>query len=156
MRSLIRAQNALLVSDAAQLDALGLELNRALARLASAERDISSEAAQLVALKAERELLERRIQLLEVENTQLRLASIAKAPEPEIAQSNSPTHRVNRSQINAREGPGTGFGIITTLTRNTPVLLVETSDGWGKFQLLQGQSAGAFVWVSLSLIEAVE
>ena len=156
MRHVIQAQDAQLASTGAQLDALGQELNLALARLASAKRDISSEAAQLVALKAERGFLDLRIQELEAENTRLLSSSPAKIPDPEITTPNPPTHRVNRSQINARQGPGTGFGIITTLTRNTPISLVEVSDGWGKFKLLQGQSAGALVWISLSLVKAAE
>ncbi|MEO9895985.1 MAG: SH3 domain-containing protein [Paracoccaceae bacterium] len=144
MKDVIRDQDAALASANVQINDLGQVLNTTVAKLAFAERAQSTEESRVIALMAEREILLRRIADLETANSEL-----AKVQPP------SPTHFVDRSRINARQGPGTAFEVVTSLTQNTPLILVETTGGWGKFRLLDTQTTEEFVWISLSLLKAV-
>ncbi|MEM1149375.1 MAG: hypothetical protein AAGI03_02305 [Pseudomonadota bacterium] len=62
-----------------------------------------------------------------------------------------PTHRVTRPRINSRSGPGTNNQVVTQLTEDTPLGLLESRDGWGQFTVMGGPSEGSIVWIALSL-----
>lgn len=61
------------------------------------------------------------------------------------------THRVTRERINSRTGPGTSNPVVTQLTEDTQIRLLETRSGWGQFAVMSGPAEGETVWIALSL-----
>ena len=135
-----------------QVQSLGEQLNTALARLAKSDRENAGMQAKSVALLAEREILLQRI--ANIEPAAVKPSDPALTPQPTVrAQA---THLVDRPRVNARSGPGTSFGIVTSLPQGTPIALLEESNGWGKFRLLEEQASDDLIWVALSLLRAAE
>lgn len=57
--------------------------------------------------------------------------------------------RITADELNVRKGPGTGFGIATTVKRGQAYTIIEESNGWGKLKSGVG-------WIKLSYTERVQ
>ena len=78
-----------------------------------------------------------------------------KAPAPTPTPAPAPSapkaeqkYKVTASALNVRKGPGTSYGIATTVKKNEVYTIVETNGTWGKLK----SGAG---WVSLSYMQKV-
>ncbi|OIQ08645.1 N-acetylmuramoyl-L-alanine amidase LytC precursor [Moorella thermoacetica] len=60
--------------------------------------------------------------------------------------------RITGSYVNVRTGPGTSYGVIDVLPRDTLVQLLATGDGWYQVQLPDGRQG----WVSASYSEVLQ
>ena len=80
--------------------------------------------------------------------------AVAPSPASE-AEAPQATHRVARAHINTRAGPGTGNPVVTTLSAGTLLALIEIEGNWGRFLILDGESAGTKVWAALSIVENI-
>ena len=60
--------------------------------------------------------------------------------------------RIIGTSVNMRTGPGTRYGVLTRVTRNTEVEVLEIFDnGWMRLRVLDTQRIG---WVSGTLVSA--
>ena len=57
--------------------------------------------------------------------------------------------RITADALNVRKGPGTGYGIVTTVKKNEAFTIVDESNGWGKLKSGIG-------WIKLSYTERVQ
>lgn len=73
------------------------------------------------------------------------------APDTGPRPTSGPSHLIDAARVNARSGPGIQNPVVTRLTRDTPLSLVEETNGWGRFRVLDGDAAGEDVWVSIRL-----
>lgn len=71
----------------------------------------------------------------------------APAPAPSAPKAEQ-KYKVTASTLNVRKGPGTSYGIATTVKKNEVYTIVETNGTWGKLK----SGAG---WVSLSYMQKV-
>lgn len=77
-------------------------------------------------------------------------ASLNIEPEPE--QQPRDLRRITGDSVNMRSGPGTGYGILARVTRNTEVEVLEAfENGWLRIRVLDGNRIG---WVSSRLVTA--
>lgn len=75
-------------------------------------------------------------------------ASVEAEPEPQ--QDTRDLRRITGSSVNMRTGPGTSFGILTRVTRDTEVEVLETfENGWLRLRVLDTSRVG---WVSSTLV----
>ena len=69
-----------------------------------------------------------------------RLGTAADAPGDKPAVDDAPTDhkpcvvRVTAAVLNVRKGPGTGYGIATTVRKGEAYTITETKNGWGKLK----------------------
>lgn len=72
--------------------------------------------------------------------------------EPESVQQISDIRRVDGDVVNLREGPGTGYGAVATLTKGTEVaVLEEPGNGWIELQVI---GTGRTGWMADWLVTA--
>ena len=77
-------------------------------------------------------------------------ASVEAEPEPQ--QDTRDLRRITGSSVNMRTGPGTSFGILTRVTRDTEVEVLETfENGWLRLRVLDSSRVG---WVSSTLVSS--
>lgn len=57
--------------------------------------------------------------------------------------------RITADALNVRKGPGTGYGIVTTVKKSEAFTIVDESNGWGKLKSGIG-------WIKLSYTERVQ
>jgi hypothetical protein len=75
-------------------------------------------------------------------------ASLAIEPEP--AQQPRDLRRITGDSVNMRSGPGTDYGILARVTRDTEVEVLEVfENGWLRIRVLDGSRIG---WVSSRLV----
>ncbi|WP_010137658.1 SH3 domain-containing protein [Oceanicola sp. S124] len=73
-------------------------------------------------------------------------ASVQQQPAPEVD-----LRRVTGDRVNLRSGPGTSNGVLATLTKGTPVEILETQSGWVHLRV---QDSGQTGWMADWLVSA--
>lgn len=79
-------------------------------------------------------------------------APISDAEEQVMQEEMRDLRRITGTSVNMRAGPGTRYGILTRVTRDTEVEVLESFDnGWLRLRVLDTQRIG---WVSGTLVSA--
>lgn len=128
-----------------RLEALGAELNAALARLAAEER--ARQEAEARDLRRDADAAGR--------NEAPADRSDGAPARGSTEETFSATHQIGDRAANAREGPGTTFPRIATLRPGTPLELKATDNGWGRFTISDSAGARRDVWIFLRLTRDV-
>lgn len=77
----------------------------------------------------------------------------APLPEPVIAPATLDLRQVAGDRVNMREGPGTGFGVVVTLTQGTQAEVLEfDTTGWVRIRVIESDQIG---WVAERLLAVV-
>ncbi len=81
------------------------------------------------------------------------LAAPSSPAEPAVLAGPQPDLRaVGGARVNMRSGPGTGFGVITTLSSGTPLEVIDTNaSGWAKVRTIERGLEG---WMAERLLTA--
>lgn len=72
---------------------------------------------------------------------------------PAVEPTPEATHLVARPVINTRSGPGLNNPVLFRLPKGARLGLLAEDQNWGKFLVLDGDSAGSEVWASLTILE---
>lgn len=73
---------------------------------------------------------------------------------PVVSASATDIRAVEAGRVNMRAGPGTGYGVLTTLSRGARVIVIDDpGQGWVKLRVEDGGRVG---WMAASLLEPVD